>query len=69
MSKAKENQMRKSDFEVSFQDSPDYFLVENAKMMQQGNLVRFICFDENDKFKEDIWYPMINIFRIKRYYK
>ena len=67
MSKAKENQMRKSDFEISFQASPDYFLVENAKMIQEGNLVRFICFDENDKFKENIWYPMINIFRIKRY--
>ncbi len=67
MSKAKEKQMKKSDFEISFQDSPEYFLVENAKMIQEGNLLRFICFDENDKFKEDLWYPMINVYRVKRY--
>ena len=67
MSKAKEKQMRKSDFEISFQDSPEYFLVQNAKMIQEGNLLRFICFDENDKFKEDVWFPMINVYRVKRY--
>lgn len=67
MSKAKEKQMRKSDFEISFQDSPEYFIVENAKIIQEGNLIRFLCFDENDKFKEDIWYPMINVHRVKRY--
>lgn len=67
MSKAKLNQMKKSNFEISFQDSPEYFLVENAKLIQEGNLIRFICFDKENKYKEEIWYPMINIYRIKRY--
>lgn len=67
MSIAKEKQMRKSDFEVTFQDSPEYFIVENAKMIQEGNLIRFICFDKEDRFKEDLWYPMVNVYRIKRY--
>ncbi|MBD3195606.1 MAG: hypothetical protein GF317_11150 [Candidatus Lokiarchaeota archaeon] len=67
MNKAKEKQLKKSDFEILFRDSSEYFLVENAKMIQEGNLLRFICFDENDKFKEDIWYPMLNIYRVKRY--
>jgi len=67
MKTAKENQMKKSDFEISFQDSPEYFLVENAKMIQEGNLLRFVCFDENDNYKEDVWYPMINVYRVKRY--
>jgi hypothetical protein len=67
MSKAKENQMKKSDFEISFQDSPEYFLVENAKMIQEGNLFRFICFDESYNYKEDVWLPMVNVHRVKRY--
>lgn len=69
MSKAKENQMKKSDFEILFSDSPDYFLVENAKMIQEDKFVRFICFDENDNLKKDSWYPIINIHRITRYFK
>ena len=67
MNKAKENQMKKSDFEILFHDSPEYFAVSNAKMMQEGNMVRFICFDDKDSLKEEIWYPMSNIYRIKRY--
>jgi len=67
MDKAKEKQMQKSNFEITFQDSPEYFLVANAKMIQEGNMVRFLCFNEQGIFKEDIWYPMVNIYRIKRY--
>lgn len=67
MGKAREKQMLKNDYEITFHDSPDYFLVENAKMIQESTLVRFICFDTDDKFKEDIWFPLINIQRIKRY--
>ena len=65
--KAKENAFMKSDFELTFNDSPEYFLVSNAKMMQEQALVRFICFDENNKFKEDVWFPIAKIHRIKRY--
>ena len=67
MSKAKDNMMKKSDFEVLFKDSPDYFLVENAKIMFEQGMVRFICFTEADNWKEEVWYPMCNIYRIKRY--
>lgn len=67
MNKAKEKQLKKSDFEISFQDSPDYFLVENAKMIQEGSLIRFICFDEDNQYREEVWYPLNNIYRIKRY--
>ncbi len=67
MATIKEKQLKKTDFEILFMDSSEYFLVENARMIQEGNMVRFICFDENDEFKHDLWYPMTNIFRIKRY--
>jgi hypothetical protein len=68
MGKAKEHMYLKADFEILFKDSPDYFLVENAKMLQEDNLIRFIGFDENNKLKEETWFPINNIFRIKRYY-
>lgn len=67
MSKAFDNMMKKSDYEVSFNDSPEYFLVANAKMIFERSVVRFICFTEEDKWKEEIWYPLSNIYRIKRY--
>ena len=53
--------------EILFQDNADYIIVKCAKMIQEGNLIRFICFDTNNNWIEDIWYPMINIFRIKQY--
>lgn len=64
--RVKARQLLKHDYEISFNDSPEYFLIENAKMIQEKNMVRFICFDGSD-FKEDVWYPMANIYRIKRY--
>ena len=54
-----------SDFEILFKDSPEYFYVSNARMFQEGKLIRFIVF-ENEKFKEEHWYPISNIHRIKR---
>jgi len=58
--------MIKYDYEILFNDSSEYFCVENAKMIQEGDLIRFICFDENDKYKCDEWYPIFKIHRIKR---
>lgn len=68
MGKAKDHQMFKSDFEILFKDSPEYFLIENAKMLIEGPLVRFLSF-KKDEIYSDTWYPLENIFRIKRYYK
>lgn len=64
--KASRNMMRKSDFELLFTDSPEYFLVRNAKMVFERGMVRFICFD-GDEFSHDEWYPARNVFRIRRY--
>jgi len=58
--------MKKHDYEITFKDSPEYFVVENAKMIPEETLVRFICFT-GDKYKEEVWYPTCNIYRIKRY--
>lgn len=66
MSKAKERQLQKHDYEIMFNDSPEYFLVENAKMFTEGAFVRFICF-EGDAYKEEYFYPLMKIHRIKRY--
>jgi len=59
--------MQKKNFEILFKDSPEYFAVKNAKMLIEGPFVRFISFDENDKYIEDQWYPIGNIHRIKAY--
>ena len=64
---SKSKGLLKHDYEILFNDSADYFIAENAKMTQEGSLIRFICFDENGEFKEDVWYPMVGIHRIKRY--
>lgn len=67
MDKAIENRNIKSNYEITFNDSPEYFLIENAKMIFEFNMIRFICFDNENKFKEDHWYPMVNVHRVKRY--
>lgn len=67
MGKAEKKQQQKADFELLFKDSPDYFLVKNAKMLQEGDLIRFICFDDKDKYDCDQWFPLSSIHRIKRY--
>ena len=64
MSKAFE----KHDYEILFNDSAEYFLVKNCKMVQEGDLIRFICF-KGDKLASEEWYPMSKIHRIKRYHE
>jgi hypothetical protein len=66
MNEAVDKSYRKSDFEILFKDSPEYFAVKNAKMYTEGPLVCFVCFDD-DKYKETHWYPLCNIHRIKKY--
>jgi hypothetical protein len=69
-SKAQFKATEKFDYEILFKDSPEYFVVQNAKMIPEGKLVRFICFDSalpTALLKEEVWYPINNIFRIKRY--
>lgn len=67
MGKALENRNKKHDYEIMFLDSPEYFVVTNAKMIQEMGFVRFICFDADDNYKEDVWYPYAKIYRVKRY--
>ena len=57
----------KGNFEILFKDSPEYFAINCAKMVQEGDLLRFICFDERGNLKEDAWFPIFNIHRVKRY--
>jgi hypothetical protein len=66
-SKVQENQLLKSDYELLFKDSAEYFGVFNAKMIQEGQFIRFICFNEDNTYKETVWYPIQNIHRIKSY--
>ena len=54
-----------SDFEILFKDSPEYFYVKGARMIQEGALIRFICFKDGN-FDCDHWYPIVNIHRIKK---
>jgi hypothetical protein len=68
MGKAKENAFKKFDYEILFKDSPDYYVVKNAKFLIEGTFVRFICF-EGDEISHDEYYPTQHIHRIKRYYK
>lgn len=63
-----EKKYRTYDFELLFNDSPEYFVIKSARMIQEGYFIRFICF-ENKKVEHDEWYPIQKIHRIKRYYK
>ena len=57
--------MRKSDFEILFKDSPDYFGVQNARMILAVNgWVVFHVFD-GDKYLRQEMYPTQHIHRIK----
>lgn len=69
MNKAIDNSMRKHDYEILFKDSPEYFVVKNAKMIQEGLMIRFIQFDENDNPVSEESYPIFHIHRIKVYYE
>lgn len=57
----------KFDYEILFQDSPEYFVVKNSRMIQEENLVRFVNFEE-DRYIGDEWYPIQHIYRIRRRY-
>lgn len=63
----KEKHLKTHDYELLLVDSPEYFVVKGAKMIFEGPCVRFICFDEAGNYKENIWFPMSRIHRIKRY--
>ena len=63
----KDRSLQKHDYEILFNDSPEYFAVENAKIVFEGNMVRFICFSEDNTPKWDEWYPLCRIHRIRRY--
>lgn len=65
--KAKQKANTLNDFELLFNDSPEYFLVERAKMVQEGDFVRFICFTDEGNPDCDVWYPINKLHRIKRY--
>lgn len=67
MGKAKENAWKKHDYEIKFNDSPECFLVKNCKMIQEYNMVKFICFDSNDEYIKTIWYPYSKIHSITKY--
>ena len=54
----------KHNFELLFKDSPEYFIVKNARMIFEGPAVRFIIFDK-DVWVRDEYYPVANIHRIK----
>ena len=58
-------QQLKQDYQILFKDSPEYFTVPNSRMIQEGAFVSFICFDDQDNYKERHWYPLSNIHRIK----
>ena len=65
--KNEKNYIKNHDYEILFNDSSEYFIVLNAKMIQEGDFVRFICFDDEDNYKCDEWYPLCKIHRVKRY--
>lgn len=57
---------RKYDYQILFKDSPDYFGVENARIILAVNgWVVFHVFD-GDTYKEQVFYPTANIHRIKQ---
>lgn len=58
------NYLVKRNFQILFRDSSEYFEVKNARMFNESNLIRFEVF-ESDKWKETIYYPLCNIYRIK----
>ena len=56
----------KHSFQILFKDSPEAYWVENARMLIEGDFVRFVVF-EKDIYSHDEFYPTQHIHRIKRY--
>lgn len=55
------------DYQILFKDSSVYFGVENARIILAVNgWVVFHVFDENQKYKEQQFYPTAEIHRIKQ---
>lgn len=54
----------KRNFQILFRDSSEYFFIKNARLFNESNFARFEVFEE-DTWKETIYYPLCNIFRIK----
>jgi len=67
MGKALDNRNKKHDYEIMFLHSPEYFVVTNCKMIFENQMLRFICYNEDNSYKEDIWFPYISIYRVKKY--
>ena len=60
------NKIGFTDFEMRFKDSPEYFYINNAEMIQEGSMLRFDRFDEQTgEIVDTTFFPMIHIFRIK----
>lgn len=66
MSQALEKADRVYDYELMFRDSPEYYCIENAKMFQEGAMITFMRY-EQDELVEQVWFPLSNIYRVKRY--
>lgn len=72
LSTAEKKSTEKFDYEILFKDSAEYFVVKNSKMIQEGAFVRFLSFEDSlpiSKLREEQWYPIVNIHRIKRYHQ
>lgn len=52
-------------YEILFQDSPEYFYLENARMFCVDGLLAFRIF-EGMKCVEEHYYPMVSIHRVKK---
>jgi hypothetical protein len=59
------NRIPPRSFQVLFKDSSEYFEIHNARMFTEGGLLRFVKFDLDGNHIEDIYYPLINVYRIK----
>jgi hypothetical protein len=64
----KEKAWKKHDYEILFKDSSEYFLVTNAKMVQEGAMLRFVLFagEKGETYVGDYYYPIQNIYRVQR---
>lgn len=55
----------KRDFEILFRDSSEKFFIFNARLFCEAGFARFIIFNEDETYKECVYYPMVNIYRVK----
>lgn len=55
----------KKNYEIIFQDSPETFIIKEARMIVMDNMVMFRCFDANFELVDVHYYPLCNVHRIK----